>query len=252
MPMRVAVVGLGWWGKQIISCLKSSPRFAVLQGIDPAASEDVKTFLSNHGVRYLSDLDAALSSADIDGVILATPHQMHETQCLQVLAAGKELFCEKPLTMTVDGAKRVLDACAKANKVLGVGHERRYEECFELVGRLIAAGALGKPLMFDANISHDLFRNIDRSNWRLDPRHAPAGMMTATASTGPTSAAPISGRRSRSAPKPPISFSSLPRRISSQQPSSSPPACVESSPCCPAFRTMAGSPCSGTRVGSRW
>jgi predicted dehydrogenase len=50
------------------------------------------------------------------------------------------------------GAKRVLDACAKANKVLGVGRERRYEECFELVGRLIADGALGKPLMFDANI----------------------------------------------------------------------------------------------------
>ena len=180
MPMRVAVAGLGWWGKQIISCLKNSPRFAVLQGVDPAASDQVKAFLADHGVRHLADLDAALSSTDVDGVILATPHQMHETQCLQVLAAGKELFCEKPLTMTAAGAKRVLDACAKANKVLGVGHERRYEECFELVGRLIADGALGKPLMFDANISHDLFRNIDGSNWRLDPRHAPAGMMTAT------------------------------------------------------------------------
>ena len=44
--MRVAVVGLGWWGKQIISCLKNSPRFAVVQGVDPAVSEDVKTFLS--------------------------------------------------------------------------------------------------------------------------------------------------------------------------------------------------------------
>ena len=180
MPMRVAVIGLGGWGKQIISCLKNSPRFEVVQGVDPAASDEVKTFLADHGVRYLRDLDAALSSADIDGVILATPHQMHEAQCLQVLAAGKELFCEKPLTMTASGAKRVLDACAKANKVLGVGHERRYEECFELVGRLIADGALGKPLLFDANISHDLFRNIDRSNWRLDPNHAPAGMMTAT------------------------------------------------------------------------
>ena len=110
MPMRVAVAGLGWWGKQIISCLKNSPRFAVLQGVDPAASDQVKAFLADHGARYFPDLDAALSSADIDGVILATPHQMHETQCLQVLAAGKELFCEKPLTMTAAGAKRVLDA----------------------------------------------------------------------------------------------------------------------------------------------
>ena len=180
MPMRVAVAGLGWWGKQIINCLKNSSSFEVVQGVDPVASEEAKTFLANHGVRFLSNLDVALSSADVDGVILATPHQLHETQCLQVLAAGKELFCEKPLTMTAAGAKRVLEACAKAGKVLGVGHERRYEECFEVVGRLIASGELGKPLMFDANISHDLFRNIDRSNWRLDPRHAPAGMMTAT------------------------------------------------------------------------
>jgi predicted dehydrogenase len=180
MPMRVAVAGLGWWGKQIISCLKRSPRFEVTYGVDPIASETTNGFLADHGVSYVSSLDSVLTDSNVDGVILATPHQLHEAQCLQVLAAGKELFCEKPLTMTADGAARVLEACAKAGKVLGVGHERRFEECFELVGRLIGEGILGKPLLFDANISHDLFRNIDRSNWRLDPRHAPAGMMTAT------------------------------------------------------------------------
>ena len=178
--MRVAVAGLGWWGKQVISCLKQNASFDVRCGVDPVTSRETNAFLDSHGVRYLVDLDAALSSADVDGVILATPHQLHEAQCLRVLAAGKELFCEKPLTMTAAGAARVLDASAQAGKVLGVGHERRYEECFELVGRLIGEGVLGKPLLFDANISHDLFRNIDRSNWRLDPRHAPAGMMTAT------------------------------------------------------------------------
>jgi len=180
MPMRGAVAGLGWWGKQIISCLKKSPRFEVVYGVDPIASEGTNGFLADHGVRYVSNLDSVLTDSNVDGVILATPHRLHEAQCLQVLAAGKELFCEKPLTMTAAGAARVLDASAEAGRVLGVGHERRYEECFELVWRLIGEGVLGKPLLFDANISHDLFRNIDRSNWRLDPRHAPAGMMTAT------------------------------------------------------------------------
>jgi predicted dehydrogenase len=180
MPMRVAVAGLGWWGKQIISCLKKSPRFEVVCGVDPIASEATNGFLADHGVHYVSSLDSVLTDSNVDGVILATPHQLHEAQCLQVLAAGKELFCEKPLTMTAAGAARILDASARAGKVLGIGHERRYEECFELVGRLIGGGILGKPLLFDANISHDLFRAIDPSNWRLDPRHAPAGMMTAT------------------------------------------------------------------------
>src|SRR5262245_45361366 len=112
MPMRVVVAGLGWWGKQIISCLKKSPRFAVVYGVDPIASEATNGFLADHGVRYVSSLDSVLTDRNVDGVILATPHQLHEAQCLQVLAAGKELFCEKPLTMTADGAARVLEACA--------------------------------------------------------------------------------------------------------------------------------------------
>jgi predicted dehydrogenase len=178
MPMRVAVIGLGWWGKQIISCLKNSPRFEVIQGVDPAASDQVKAFLADHGVRHLADLDAALSSTDVDGVILATPHQMQDPMP-QVLAAGKG-----SLRKASDHDRCRREACStpapRRARCSASATSARYEECFEMVGRLIADGALGKPLMFDANISHDLFRNIDRSNWRLDPRHAPAGMMTAT------------------------------------------------------------------------
>ena len=178
--MRVAVAGLGWWGKQIIICLEKSAHFEIAYGVDPVPPTGAVEFLAEHGVRYAKDLATVLADPAVDGVILATPHQMDEEQCLAVLAAGKELFCEKPLTMTAAGAARVIEACKAAGKVLGIGHERRYEECFERVQALIDDGTLGKPLLFDANISHDLFKNIDRSNWRLDPKHAPAGMMTAT------------------------------------------------------------------------
>ncbi|WP_119273542.1 Gfo/Idh/MocA family protein [Taklimakanibacter deserti] len=178
--MRVAVAGLGWWGKQIISCLEKSPRFDTRYGVDPLPSASALDFLSSLNIRHAPDLASVLADPDIDGVILATPHQLHEEQCLAVLAAGKELFCEKPLAMTAAGARRIVDACERAGKVLGIGHERRYEECFELVQELVGEGALGTLLLYEANISHDLFKNIDRSNWRLDPKHAPAGMMTAT------------------------------------------------------------------------
>jgi predicted dehydrogenase len=176
--MRVAVAGLGWWGKQIISSIGKSPRFKILYGVDPLPV--ALDFLASHDIHHASDLAAILADPKVDGVILATPHQLHEEQCLAVLAAGKELFCEKPLTMTAAGARRIIDACEKAGKVLGIGHERRYEEGFEFVQKLVAEGALGGPLLYEANISHDLFKNIDRANWRLDPKHAPAGMMAAT------------------------------------------------------------------------
>ncbi|MBN9015835.1 MAG: Gfo/Idh/MocA family oxidoreductase [Rhizobiales bacterium] len=178
--MRVAVAGLGWWGKQIIGALAKSRSFDVVWGVDPAPAPDAIAFLAGLGIPHAAELDAVLADPAVDGVILATPHRLHEEQCLAVLAAGKELFCEKPLTMTAAGATRVLDACARAGKVLGVGHERRYEPAYEMMKQLLDDGTLGTPLLFEANISHDLFRSIDPANWRLDPRHAPAGMMTAT------------------------------------------------------------------------
>jgi predicted dehydrogenase len=98
---------------------------------------------------------------------------------LAVLAAGKQLFCEKPLGLTAASAERILEASAKVGGVLGIGHERRYEPAMEQMRRLFEAGALGRLLHMDANVSHSNFRNIDPSNWRRDPRHAPAGAWTA-------------------------------------------------------------------------
>ena len=64
-------------------------------------------------------------------MILTTPNAFHEEQTIAGFAAGKAVFCEKPLTMTGDGAKRMVEAAEKAGKVLGIGHERRYEPAFE-------------------------------------------------------------------------------------------------------------------------
>jgi predicted dehydrogenase len=132
-----------------------------------------------HPFKLAHSLDDALTDRNVEGVVLATPHGLHEQQALRVIAAGKNLFCEKPLTMTGDGAKRVVTACRRASKVLGVGHERRFEPAFEEVQRLVSEGALGKILLMDANVSHDNFRKLAPDNWRLSAESAPAGMMTA-------------------------------------------------------------------------
>ncbi|MGH6922746.1 MAG: Gfo/Idh/MocA family protein [Propylenella sp.] len=178
--MRVAVAGLGWWGRQIIGCLSKSPRFEVMYGVDPAPADDIESFRAKHPpFRLASHLDEVLADPAVEGVILATPHALHEEQALRVVAAGKNLFCEKPLTMTGAGAARIVDACRRAGKVLGIGHERRFEPAFEELQAMVEAGALGKLLLLEANASHDLFRKLSPSTWRLNSEHAPAGLMTA-------------------------------------------------------------------------
>ena len=87
--MKVAVAGLGWWGKQIISCLQKSPRFEVLYGIDPKPPADIEEFRKSHKFTLDTTLDKALADPAIEGVVLATPHALHEEQALRVIAAGK-------------------------------------------------------------------------------------------------------------------------------------------------------------------
>lgn len=176
--IRIGIIGLGWWGKQIVTCLAHSPRFVIVAGCD-IDSEMAEPFAAAHSFDLIGDFRALLKNPKIDAVAVVTPHLLHEEMALAALAAGKQLFCEKPLALTTAGAERILEASARAGGVLGIGHERRFEPAMEEMRKLYEAGTLGTLLHMDANVSHSNFRNMDPSNWRRDPRHAPAGAWTA-------------------------------------------------------------------------
>jgi predicted dehydrogenase len=128
---------------------------------------------------FTDDYKMLLERADVDAIAVVTPHLLHEEMAVAGFAAGKQVFCEKPLALTAASAQRILAACAEAGGVLGIGHERRYEPAMEEMRRLFESGALGRLLHMDANVSHGNFRKVDPANWRRDPKHAPAGAWTA-------------------------------------------------------------------------
>jgi predicted dehydrogenase len=136
-------------------------------------------FAREHTLALGSSLDSVLAEPGVDAVIVATPHSLHEPQVLAAVASGKQVFCEKPLALTAAGAERILEACAKAGVVLGIGHERRFEPAMERLLGAITQGELGRVLHLDANVSHNLFAHLDASSWRVNPQEAPAGAMTA-------------------------------------------------------------------------
>jgi predicted dehydrogenase len=112
--------------------------------------------------------------------VLATPHALHVAQVEAAVAAGKHIFCEKPLALTKAGAEKAVRLCRDAGLVLGMGHERRWEPpVAELLARA-DQGDLGRIHQIEANFSHDKFLALDRDNWRLKADQAPAGGMTAT------------------------------------------------------------------------
>ncbi|MBW4706368.1 Gfo/Idh/MocA family oxidoreductase [Roseobacter sp. YSTF-M11] len=176
--MKVAVIGLGWWGKQIVTCLEPSPHLDVTHGVDMDL-EAVAPFALAHDLVLLNSLEAVLAHPDVDGVILATPHSLHEQQVLACVNAGKQVFCEKPLALKKESVDRMLALCHEKGVVLGVGHERRYEPAMEHIARLLQDGTIGTLLAMEANFSHDNFKKFTGTNWRLNKADSPAGAMTA-------------------------------------------------------------------------
>jgi predicted dehydrogenase len=176
--LRAAVVGLGWWGKYIVQRLAGSTALRITHAVDKDA-ESVADFARFHGLALRRSVDEVLDDPAVDAVLVVTPHSTHESLVIAAAQAGKQVFCEKPLTLSAASAERMLAACNRAGIVLGIGHERRFEPAMEAVTGMITAGALGRILHLEANVSHDLFAHVEASNWRVSEADAPAAGMTA-------------------------------------------------------------------------
>ena len=178
-PVNTAIVGLGWWGRKMSVLMGSgSAGLHLVRAVDPDPS--AADFAAEHGMAFSSDLETALADPAVEAVILATPHSLHEAQIAAAVAAGKHVFCEKPLALTKAGAERSVALCRAAGLVLGMGHERRFEPPIAEILRKAADGSLGRLLQIEANFSHDKFLSLPADNWRLKADQAPAGGMTAT------------------------------------------------------------------------
>lgn len=176
--VRVAVVGLGWWGRVIVQQLAGSTKLRAVKGVDP--SPLAAPFAREHGLPLASALGDALADPTVEAVVLCTPHSLHTDQIVAAAEAGKHVFCEKPLSLSRAEALRAVAAVRRAGVQLAVGHEKRFEPPIVELARLAESGALGTLLQIEANFSQDKFLSMPADNWRLSMKEAPAGPLTAT------------------------------------------------------------------------
>jgi predicted dehydrogenase len=179
-PVGIALIGMGWWGQKMLHVLHAAPAdIRVVRAVEPNI-ETVKAVCADRGVPLSADYADALNDPAVEAVVLATPHALHEAQIEAAVAAGKHVFCEKPLALTKAGAEKAVALCRDAKLVLGMGHERRWEPPIAQMLAKADAGDFGRIHQIEANFSHDKFLTLDRNNWRLKADQAPAGGMTAT------------------------------------------------------------------------
>ena len=172
-----AIVGLGRWGKNFVEAVQGkSERIRFVRGVD-AAPGKLRDFAARHGFSLCTDLAEVLADPAVNAVVLATPHSLHLPQVEAAARAGKPVFCEKPFALNTTDAAAMIDACRRANVVLGVGHNRRLWPSMQALKRIAASGELGEILHIEGHFSNEHSNNT-AGTWRDSPIESPGGGMT--------------------------------------------------------------------------
>ena len=112
--IKAAIVGPGWWGKNIADAVQGkSSKLQFIHGVTHEI-DATRDYAKAKGFKLSATLEEALADAEVQAVVLATPHSLHADQIVQVAHAGKAVFCEKPLSLTRADAQRAVAACKAA------------------------------------------------------------------------------------------------------------------------------------------
>jgi predicted dehydrogenase len=177
------------WG--IIGCgdvteLKSGPAFNKVKNSELVAvmrrdAAKAKDYAFRHNVpKWYANANELINDPDINAVYIATPPSSHEEYSMAVLAAGKPVYVEKPMTMDAASAERMMNAVAKANGKLAIAHYRRAQPLFKKIKQLVADKAIGNARFARLSLYKKSYTqddlNFEKTAWRVDPALAGGGL----------------------------------------------------------------------------
>jgi predicted dehydrogenase len=164
----IAVLGCGAWGKNITRTMHQLGRLRAV--VDPSESGRANAQSVAPGVPVHPSASTVLSDANVKGVMIATPAETHYNAACQAIAAGKDVFVEKPLTIDVDEARDLVYRSAAAKRILMVGHLLEYHPAILKLHELIVAGELGKVRYLISNrLNLGKIRTEENALWSFAP-----------------------------------------------------------------------------------
>jgi predicted dehydrogenase len=175
-PLRVGCLGMGWWSDVLADAVVRSGKIKIVSCY--TRSEDKRNaFAKKYGCAPAPSYEAMLTNGEIEAIINTTPNDVHLPSTKAAAEAGKHVFLDKPIANTVSDGRAITEVCKKAGVVLALGYQRRRESHFRYVKKQIDAGAFGKLVNAEANISRDRLGKIDLNSWRYQAAGMPGGVM---------------------------------------------------------------------------
>jgi predicted dehydrogenase len=145
---RIGFLGTGWIGRHRMEAMLATGAVEAVAVCDPSPECIAEAGALAPDARTVATLEEMLA-LDLDGVVIATPSALHAEQSIQAFAAGKAVFCQKPLGRTAAETQAVIDAARNADRLLGVDLSYRHTEGMRHIAELVRSGALGRVFAVD-------------------------------------------------------------------------------------------------------
>lgn len=157
-PLGIGVIGLGRGFVLMLPAFRNDPRVQLVAACAPREASRT-AFQDEFGGNVYEDVEALCADPAVEIVYVATPHQMHCEHVIAAARAGKHVLVDKPIAITIDHGKRMVDACREAGVHLIVGPSHSFDAPVAIARGLIEGGQLGKVRMINAfNYTDFLYR----------------------------------------------------------------------------------------------
>ncbi len=156
-PLKLGVIGLGRMGQLYARILATQISGIHLYAVAEVNEQAQHRLADELNVSYsFADALELLALSELDAVVIATPTSTHPNLVISAAAVGKAIFCEKPLALTPEETRKVLEVVARAQVPLQVGFMRRFDAAYQKAKTLITGGLIGSPVTFKS-LSRDPF-----------------------------------------------------------------------------------------------
>ena len=166
--MRVAVVGAGYWGANLIRVFH---QLGVLHRICDFSQEQLNALTEKYpGISMDISYDSILDDPLVDAVVIATPAECHYRMAKRALLAGKDVFVEKPLTLNCDDAGKLTLLAEHQGRILMVGHLLEFHPAITHLQELIEQGELGRlEYIYSNRLNMGKVRREENALWSFAP-----------------------------------------------------------------------------------
>ncbi|WP_226482586.1 D-xylose 1-dehydrogenase Gfo6 [Natrinema amylolyticum] len=178
--VRLAVIGIGGFARQRALPAIDEGTYCETTVLVTSSPDQAADVAETYDVPHVIDYDEFLAgerTEAYDGIYVAAPNAFHGEYATAAAAFGKHVLCEKPLEITAERAREIVDACADAGVTLMTAYRLQTEPTVRRTRELVREGVIGNVVQVHGGFSNPLLEHASSDTWRLDPDLAGGGAL---------------------------------------------------------------------------